>query len=1129
MDALEAARQAAAALHAAAVARGCDPRAPYALALAEADRLGIEVAPVLPDAAVLRGARAAFLAGDAMILHERVDDPFEAALLIAHEIGHAVLGDGGGACEIDVERPSEAAPVGTERVVEHSPRQRREVQMDLFAREFLLPRSLVRRLHVEDGLTAAGIAALHGAPPRLVAQQLLDALLLPDVVPPPAAPRRPPPPLNGEQRAAASHRGAAYLLGAGPGTGKTRTLAARVGGLLAEGVDPRRVLVVTFSNKAAGELSQRIAGGNADAFAAMWIGTFHALGLDVLRAFGDLVGVGRDPRLLDRAERVELLEDVFPRLNLLTLRETYDPTGPIDAALDAISRAQDELVGPERYAALAVAMLARASGGEERHRAARMVDVATLYASYDRLKRERGLADFGDLVMQPVLLMRAHEEVRLHYEGRFAHVLVDEYQDVNRAGVGLLKAIRPDGRGLWAVGDVRQSIYRWRGASSHNMALFGSDFPGAAVGALDVNYRSSQEIVTIFTGFSRTMRAGAERPSALEAARGPGGPAPTLSLLRDKSVEAPALAEAVERHVLAGGAYRDQCVLCGGNDRLSAVGRGLEAMGVPVLHLGSLFERDAVRDLTSILSLLRDPRGMGLVRTACIPEFAMGMADVDAALAALRPSPPGRPWWLDDPAALGAALSPGGAGAVVRLAEALAGFDAASDPWRVLTALLLDRTGIAARLASAPSVRDRGEAMAVWQFLNFLRAQPRARGMAVPRLLRRVRRLMRLADDRELRRLPAAAEGIDAVRLMTIHGSKGLEFSVVHLPGLNDDTLPRRFDPPDCPAPDGLVEGERGSAAAESAAAHDEEQECLLYVAMSRAACGLHLYACTNQAGGASRRLSRFVDRLGPGLVRAAVSPSSSLPPAPDELPVPVRFGATLRLEASRLAMMEGCPRRFFNAHVLRAGGAREATPYMAMHEAVRGLCAGAAAGGPAAGPSDVEAAVARALAAAGFDDAHLPPLADLARAMVDYHSSSRPAGGGGGRESMVVEVPGALLECVADEVVAGPDGRTRVRRVRTGHHRRRDLEDVGAAALVLAAERARPGAVVEVLHLADAVSTPVELTPTRLRNAGVKLERLVGAVRAGEFPTRRSSMTCPGCPALFVCDATPAGMLEKI
>jgi Zn-dependent peptidase ImmA (M78 family) len=231
---------------------------------------------------MLNGGRATFIPDAAFILHENVGTSFEQAFLVAHEIGHVELGDDPDAepiLNIDPARSSEASPIGIDRVVDYSPRQRREVQMDLFAREFLLPRSVVRKLHVEEGLIASQIAERFGAPFEVVAQQLLDALLLPPIALQPNA-ERVEHPLNTLQANAANHRGKAYLLVAWPGTGKTQTLPSRMEGLLSDGVDPHRIVLLTSSNKASGEMARRIAqkdrsasGGDVDwNIPCLWVG-----------------------------------------------------------------------------------------------------------------------------------------------------------------------------------------------------------------------------------------------------------------------------------------------------------------------------------------------------------------------------------------------------------------------------------------------------------------------------------------------------------------------------------------------------------------------------------------------------------------------------------------------------------------------------------------------------------------------------------------------------------------------------------------------------------------------------------------------------------------------------------------
>jgi superfamily I DNA/RNA helicase len=168
----------------------------------------------------------------------------------------------------------------------------------------------------------------------------------------------------------------AFQLQAGPGTGKTRTLVRRIEGLLADGVDPTTILVLTFSNKAANELGERIAASNPVAAAAMWIGTFHAFGLDIVRRFHDRLALPADPRLIDRTEAIELLEDEFPRLDLKHYRNLWDPALDLSDMLSAISRAKDEVVDAAGYRALAQSMAVRAGTTRTRVRAQKCLEVA---------------------------------------------------------------------------------------------------------------------------------------------------------------------------------------------------------------------------------------------------------------------------------------------------------------------------------------------------------------------------------------------------------------------------------------------------------------------------------------------------------------------------------------------------------------------------------------------------------------------------------------------------------------------------------------------------------------------------------------------------------------------------------
>lgn len=1130
MDSVELARQVAAELHANLVESGADPWSPYDFVVAEARRRGIDVEPTATGAAVLNGGRATFIAADDLILHENVGSSFERAFLVAHEIGHVELGDDpddAPAPTIDPARAAEPSPVGIDRVVDYGRKQRREVQMDLFARELLLPRNVARALHIDEGLCASEIATKLGAPFEVVAQQLFDALLLPPV-PPADEAAHVERPLNPLQATAAAHRGEAYLLEAGPGTGKTQTLVARVEGLLEEGVDPRRILLLTFSNKAAGEMAERIARKRPEAAAAMWIGTFHAFGLDIIRRFYAELGLPKDPRMMDRTEAVELLEEEFPRLRLSHYRNLYDPTQIIADMLAAVSRAKDEVVDADGYAALAGAMLSKAGDPDAREAAERAVEVARVYAAYEQLKRNAHCVDFGDLVALPVRVLERDAAIRATLQAQYDHVLVDEYQDVNRSSVRLLSALRPDGRNLWVVGDAKQSIYRFRGASSFNMTRFGKeDFAGGKRGRLKRNYRSVPEITTTFSNFATKMRAG-DADSGLEPERGANGHEPELRTVRRAEEQQVALAEAIEELRRKGHAYRDQAILCTGNEKLSRIGQDLERLGVPVLFLGSLFERGEVKDLLALLSILVDRRAMGLVRIACWPDFAMSFADVAAVFEHLRATDPAPASWLRQIDTI-PGLSEAGRRALGKLSIALGGFGENASPWTVVATLLLDRTQIAARLGTSSDLGDRTRAIAIWQFLNFVRVQPAARGLPVTRLLNRVRKLVRLGDDRDLRQLPAAAQHLDGVRLMTIHGAKGLEFEGVHILGLNSDTIPRTPQAPPCPAPAGMITGAEGSALDAFRAGQAEEQECLFYVALSRARDRLILYAPTEKSNGNNRPLSPFLDRLGPKLTRCQIVPARPLPVAADAQGIDLTFDGRLRFSGPQIALYESCPRRFFYTHVLQVGGRRSTTAFMQLHEAVRSVVGAVIASNLSLSERELQDRAEAAFASQGLSDhGYRAEFLDLALAMLRFFLSNRAGA--------VAEIPTAVSLILGgeeilvqpDEVLVRPDGVRAVRRIGTGHMRSAESKDVGAAAMILAVKQAFPCAVAELVHLSDSDAHPLSLSDRELSGRRDKLTKFLGDIRAGRFPAAVSSFTCPNCPAFFICGSTPEGPLKK-
>jgi superfamily I DNA/RNA helicase len=1132
MDSFEVSRQRAERLHADAVVAGHDPCKPYAFARAEAARRRLAVEKVPKGDWRLYGARALYDPDALLILHEDAADDFINAFLVSHEIGHVEFGgeaEPSATSNVDLLRSSEAVPIGVDRVADYSQRQRREVQMDLFAREFLLPRSWMRKLHVEDGASAHDVASRLAAPHAVVAQQFLDALLLPKFEIPPEKEDKP---LKPDQAEAAKHEGSAFLLEAGPGTGKTQTLVGRVDFLLGKGVDPKKILILTFSNKAAGELSERIAAKHPKAAASVWIGTFHGFGLDVIRRFHDRLLLPADPRLIDRTDAIEFLQNEYPRLALVHFKDIWDPSRPLADILSAISRANDEVVDAAGYRALADAMLASALIEEDRRDAERHVEVATVFSAYERLKAARGCIDFGDLVAMPVRLCESMTDVREHLAALYEHILVDEYQDVNRSSVRLLKAIAGDGLNLWAVGDVKQSIYRFRGASAFNMTRFDrEDFKGGRRGRLTRNYRSVGEVVDTFLTFATQMSAVRGSDVGLEAERGKTTQLPEYRSVGTANQEIAAVAEAIEELRAAGYPYRHQAVLSSGNERLGRFAEGLERLGIPVLYLGSLFERDEIKDLLSLLSILVDRRAMGLLRIGSTKAHAVPLADVALVLSHLKEHDCEPLKWVEALDGL-PALSEAGRAGLRNIARLLDGFAPHANPWTVLSIVLLDRTRIAAEIATATDVRARSQGVAIWQFMNFVRTQPSGPGFPISRLLERIRRLILLSDERDLRQLPVAAQGIDAVRLMTMHGSKGLEFPVVHIPGLADGSLPRSPNASlarGITPPDGLIEGTEGRAVDAIRAGLVEEQECLFFVALSRARDRLLLYSPTKTSNGRKRERSQFIDWLGGRVLSRHVVPTLSLPPREADLPIPFMIDGPFTFSDHQLALYERCPRRFLYTHILEVGGRRSETEFMKLHVAVQKVVSGA---GPLPGkePSIEEMKVSletvwdsHGPADHGYSDEYKRIAWQLIHFYADLVSGIT-----------ALRVPELRLPVVGGEIVITPhhvateaSGITVMRRVDTRHKGAKDEDSLAVAAFYVAATSHSPGCKVELVHLSDAKITPVSMTARVAANRRAKIDEMGNAVRAGHFPLKES-ITCPRCPAFFVCDRVPAGPLTK-
>lgn len=1138
MDAFESLREDAAQFHAKLVGAGADPLSAETLIDAAIKDLGLSVSWVDASDPALKGARALLDEQTGVLCCAKEPDPAERVLVLAHEVGHVRMHGTSALCQyddIDPSRASEAAPVGLERVEDYGAHERRELQANVYGRELLLPRSLARELHEQQGLGATTIAERLRLPINLVRQQILDALLLPELPEPietsaPSAPQR-----DDSQDKAAAHRGSAFLLQAGPGTGKTRTLVKRLAGLIEENVDPASVLVLTFSNRAAGELAERITASAPQAAPRIWIGTFHAFGLDLIRRYHEALELPADPMLFDRSDAIEVLEEILPTLPLVHYRNLWDPAIVLREIVAAISRAKDELVGPEQYRKLSEAMRSSARDPDAMKAAEKACEVSHVYELYEQALRKRKAVDFGDLIMRPALLLEADETLRKTAQLRHRHILVDEYQDVNRASARLLRAVAGEGRRLWVVGDARQSIYRFRGASSANLTGFLSEYPAAETDALALNYRSNREILDLVEGFSRGMDASSGMlPLSMEAVRGRVGVRPQVRRFQYLENEVAGIAANVRELEAIGVPLRAQAVLCRTNARLNEIAAGLEARGIAVLHLGSLFERPEIRDCLSLLSLAIDPFGAGLVRVATLARYRMSLEDVQIATHACRELP-GMAVSKLATVASDPRLSREGAASLARLNRDLEGLSGRHTSWEFLTTWLLDRTRHVVEFAADTSVGGRMRGVALWQLLNFVRTPgPPVQGPPIRRTLDRVRQLLLLAEERDLRQVPTNALRMNAVRLMTVHGSKGLEFEAVHVPGLVAASFPSSWRGARCPPPKGMISGAEGDGEDALKRSHLREEECLFFVAASRARTHLRLTLCTKQANGRNRGESEYLSRIMAFADEIGATQEIPLPAdAPRPQPVVVRWPSGWNATDEDVQSYEGCPRRYFYTRVLRLANARKPTPFARTHDCLHRVIAWMDEARLTATPTPeaTQAAFEEIWAQRGptdhaFAEEYRRLATQLVGALIRLGSGRqfRTA------EAIALDLPNGRVLVKPHEIAQLPDGTVVLRRRHTGRKRSDEYDRIEYTLYTLAGQaRFGPACRFEALHLTDETVESVSITQKKIENRRNTTNDILTGLLAGDFPPSPDPVTCPRCPHFFICDATPHGPLTPL
>jgi DNA helicase-2/ATP-dependent DNA helicase PcrA len=639
--------------------------------------------------------------------------------------------------------------------------------------------------------------------------------------------------LNPEQRAAVLHGEGPLLILAGAGSGKTRVITYRIAHLIqARGVNPHQILAVTFTNKAAGEMRDRL-DQLVGSVRGLWVLTFHAFGSRFLRRHAELLGYDRDFVIYDENDSRRLGRECLKELNL-------DPAlFPVERMLGRVELAKRRLKAP-------------GEGGID------FGPATAFYTLYQKRLAKANAFDFADLIFQTQRLLAKHTEVLNLYRERFRHVLVDEYQDTDPAQYQLLRLLCPDDTNLCVVGDDDQSIYQWRGADVNHILKFESDYPAAQVVKLERNYRSCANILEV--AHSVIARNPSRHQKRLWTERESGALIDCVEL-NDERAEGDWVAKQILASARDGRKPNQLAVFYRVNAQSRAVEESLQLYGVAYIVVGGVrfFDRMEIRDLISYLRLLQNKNSdVDLLRVLNVPTRGIG----DTTRQRLQDSAKAKGCTLYealDPTQLPDLRKPERE-KVLKFKELLdrmrASFQAFESGTNAVSAidLVLSESGYAAALEREGTDEAAGRLENLRELSSA--AIEFASTLGDSSLTGFLEHIALITD------IDQAENGAAAVTLMTLHSAKGLEFEEVFMVGMEDGLLPHRRS----------IYSENGDLDPEWL----EEERRLCYVGMTRARERLHLsFARSRMIFGHSdeNRPSRFLDDI-PGrlLTRQEIS-----------------------------------------------------------------------------------------------------------------------------------------------------------------------------------------------------------------------------------------------------------------
>jgi DNA helicase-2/ATP-dependent DNA helicase PcrA len=1013
--------------------------------------------------------------------------------------------------------------------------------------------------------------------------------------------------LNADQRRAVTHGDGPLLVVAGAGTGKTQVITRRIAWLIAtKRAKPSEILGLTFTDKAAEEMQLRVDQLVPYGYADTAISTFHAFGDRLIREFAFELGRSPDVRVLSRPEVVVFLRERLFELDLDEYRPLGDPDRFLGALASLFARCRDEDVSPARYreyadrlaveAAAAAAEVAAGNdvGGEDRERASalaetarRQRELANAYGRYTELLAAHGAIDFGDQVSLALRLLRESPAARRAIQARYRYILVDEFQDTNRAQSELVALLAEGHRNVTVVGDDDQSIYRFRGAAISNILEFRERYRGARTVVLRRNYRSLAPILDRAHRLIRhndpdrlEVRVGISKRLLPE--RSVADPAPVRHLaFGSMTEEADWIAADIRRRVDAGARSREHAILVRANADADPILRSLNAAAVPWRFSGTsgLYARPEIRLLLALLRAVADPgSSVDLYALAASERYAVPGDDLGTVMASARRRHRSAFEILEELEAQPGSLrvTDSGRAVLARLTGDLRRYRDLGHrrPAGEVLYAFLRESGWLGELAASTTVAGEEALANIARFFDIVRTQSAL--LADDRaifLARHLATLIEAGDD------PPTADpdpDVDAVAVMTVHKAKGLEFPVVFVPGLAADRFPARGRRETLGLPIELVdeilpEGD----------GHLQEERRLFYVAMTRARDEVILSHATEGAGGRARRISPFVLEAlelptergaGASLVPRPLDRIAALGPKPDS-PEPERIPieGPLMLSHSAIDDYLSCPLRYKFSQVLRVPTAPHHPMIYgaALHKAVQEFHR-AHARGQVLSEAELFAAFDAAWTSEGFvsrehetarleagraalrkfREAQLEPGAvipawverefafalggDRIRGRFDRVDIVPEAGAGAADPGAVEDAARAamaradvvepMLELLGRERVTITDYKSSdVRDPAKARQRARDSLQLQIYAMAYEAMTGRLPEAVQLHFLDSGLVGRAEVDPVRLEKARATIAKVAAGIRARAYEPTPSTLTCTYCPFRDICPSSAA------